>query len=89
LSFQEIIKLKDPKGKKLYGPNLTPDKETGIGNFSLEDFTTAVREGETPSGRKLSPSMDKFKSLTDKQVKAIYAYLKSLPPVRHKVKRRT
>jgi mono/diheme cytochrome c family protein len=86
--LQGGIKLKDPKGKKLYGPNLTPDKETGIGNFSLEDFSTAVREGETPSGRKLSPPMDKFKSLTDKQVKAIYAYLKSLPPVHHQVKRR-
>jgi mono/diheme cytochrome c family protein len=84
--LQGGIKLKSPNGKKIYGPNLTPDTETGIGNFSLADFTNAVREGVTPSGRKLSPPMDKFKSLTDKQVNAIYAYLRSLPAVRHKVK---
>jgi mono/diheme cytochrome c family protein len=87
--LQGGMKLKDPEGKRLYGPNLTPDKETGIGNFSEEDFTKAIREGITPSGRKLSPPMGKFKSLTDKQVNAIYSYLKSLQPVHHKVERRT
>lgn len=87
--LQGGIKVKDPEGKKLQAPNLTPDKETGIGNFSQEEFATAVREGITPSGRKLSPPMGKFKSLTDKQVNAIYAYLRSLPPVHHQVKRRT
>ena len=82
------IKLKDPEGKRLFGPNLTPDKKTGIGDFSKEDFIKAVREGIAPSGRKLSPPMGKFKSLTDKQVDAIYTYLKSLNPVHHDVKRR-
>ncbi len=83
------IKVKDPKGNRLRAPNLTPDKETGIGNFTREDFFKAVREGEAPSGRKLSPPMPKFKAMTDKQVESIYAYLKSLAPVKHKVKRRT
>jgi mono/diheme cytochrome c family protein len=87
--LQGGIKLKDPGGKRLFGPNLTPDKETGIGNFTEEDFTKAIREGITPSGRKLSSPMGKFKSLTDKQVNAIYTYLKSLQPVHHEVKRRT
>jgi hypothetical protein len=81
------IKLKSPEGKRLFGPNLTPDKETGIGNFTKEDFRNAVREGVTPSGRKLSPPMGKFKSLTDKQVDAIFMYLQSLPPKFHKVRR--
>ena len=80
------IKLKDPKGKRLRGPNLTPDSTTGIGNFSLEDFTKAVKEGVTPSGQKLSPPMGKFTSLTENQVSSIYAYLRSLKPVKHKVK---
>jgi mono/diheme cytochrome c family protein len=87
--LQGGIKVKDPEGEKLQAPNLTPDKETGIGNFSQEEFATAVREGIAPSGRKLSPPMGKFKSLTDKQVNAIYAYLRSLPPVHNQVKRRT
>jgi mono/diheme cytochrome c family protein len=81
------IKLKDPEGKRLFGPNLTPDKETGIGNFTKEDFRNAVREGITPSGRKLSPPMGKFKSLTDIQVDAIYTYLQSLPAKHHEIKR--
>jgi mono/diheme cytochrome c family protein len=82
------MKLKDPKGNHLRAPNLTPDKETGIGNFSKEDFFKAVRDGETPSGRKLSPPMPKFKAMTDEQTSAIYDYLRTLPPVNHKVKRR-
>jgi mono/diheme cytochrome c family protein len=87
--LQGGIKLKDPEGKKIYGPNLTPDKETGIGGFSLKDFSAAVRNGVAPSGKKLSPPMDKFKSLTDKQVNAIFTYLQSLPPVHHAIKRRS
>jgi mono/diheme cytochrome c family protein len=83
--LQGGIKLKDPDGKRLRGPNLTPDKETGIGSFTKEDFQKAIREGTTPSGKKLSPPMPKFKHLTDRQVNAIYTYLFSLPPVRHKV----
>lgn len=86
--LQGGIKLKDPEGKRLFGPNLTPDEATGIGSFSEDDFTKAVREGITPSGRKLSPPMGKFKSLTDKQVAAIHAYLRTLPPVHHQIKRR-
>jgi mono/diheme cytochrome c family protein len=81
------IKLKDPEGKRLYGPNLTPDKETGIGNFTEQDFKKAIQEGVTPAGKKLSPPMGKFKSLNDKQVHSIYTYLHSLKPVHHEVKR--
>jgi len=83
------IKLKTPEGKRIFAPNLTPDKETGIGNFSKEDFRNAVREGITPSGRKLSPPMGKWSSLTDKQVDAIYTYLQTLQPKNHKIRRLT
>jgi mono/diheme cytochrome c family protein len=85
--LQGGIKLKDPKGKRLFGPNLTPDKETGIGSFSEDDFKKAIQQGITPSGKNLSPPMGKFKSLTDKQVHSIYTYLQSLQPVHHEVKR--
>ena len=85
--MQGGIKLKDPEGKRLYGPNLTPDEETGIGSFSEQDFKKAIQEGITPSGRKLSPPMGKFKSLNDKQVHSIYTYLRSLKPVHHEVRR--
>ncbi|ANE50685.1 c-type cytochrome [Flavisolibacter tropicus] len=83
--LQGGIKLKTPEGKKLRTPNLTPDQETGIGSFSIVDFTNAIKEGVDPSGGKLSPPMPKFKHLTESQVHAIYSYMKSLPPVHHKI----
>ena len=85
--LQGGMKLKDPKGKKIYTPNLTPDKETGIGNFTRDQFSKAIREGESPSGP-LSPPMPQFRHLTDQQVDALYAYLQSLPPINHKIRGR-
>jgi cbb3-type cytochrome oxidase cytochrome c subunit len=79
------MKLKDPQGKRLYGPNLTPDKETGIGRFTEEDFRKAITEGITPSGEKLSPPMPKFTHLTDNQIHALFTYLQQLPPVYRKI----
>jgi mono/diheme cytochrome c family protein len=87
--LQGGIKLKNPEGKRLFGPNLTPDNETGIGSFTRDDFAKAIQEGITPSERKLSPPMGKFVHLTTQQVDALYAYLRSLKPVHHKVKRNT
>lgn len=85
--LQGGIKLRDHKGKRIYAPNLTPDKETGTGNFTKDEFRNAVRNGIAPSGKKLSPPMGKFDKLTDKQVDAIYAYLQSLPALKHQVGR--
>jgi len=85
--MQGGVKLKGHDGKKIYGPNLTPDTTTGIGAYSREDFSEAVRVGIVPGGRQLKPPMPKFKRLTDKQVNVIYDYIMSLAPVKHKVKR--
>ncbi len=84
--MQGGMKFKSPGNGKIHASNLTPDKATGIGNYSLTDFSTAVKKGKTPDNRSLRPPMDKFTHLTDKQVHDIYAYLKSLPGVEHKVK---
>ena len=69
------------------GPNLTPDKETGLGNWSLQEIVTAIRTGTRPDGRILAPIMPwkGFAHLTDADALAIAAYLKSLPPVVNKV----
>jgi mono/diheme cytochrome c family protein len=80
------MKFKDPKGKKLFSANLTPDKETGIGNYTKEDFHKAVVEGIASSGKKLRPPMPKFTHLEDEQVNAIFAYLQGIKPVHHAVK---
>ncbi|MCA0434061.1 MAG: cytochrome c [Proteobacteria bacterium] len=70
-----------------YGPNLTPDKETGLGDWTVEQIVTAMTTGVRPDGRHLVPVMPwpSFASLTPEDAQAIAAYLKSLPPVQNKV----
>ncbi|MBA4167106.1 MAG: c-type cytochrome [Chitinophagaceae bacterium] len=79
------MKGKDFNGKHTRAANLTPDKETGIGNFTASDFRKAVREGIAPDGEKISTAMPRFTNLTNKQADALFAYLSKLPPVRHAV----
>lgn len=70
-----------------WGPNLTPDPQTGLGTWSDADVIRALRTGVTPGGRRLIPAMpyESFAALTDADAAAIVAYLRSLPPVRHAV----
>jgi len=68
-----------------YPPNLTPDRDTGIGAWTEADIVKAVRTGVTPTGRTLVPIMPfpSYAKLTDADAGALAAYLKSLKPVRH------
>jgi mono/diheme cytochrome c family protein len=70
-----------------YPPNLTPDKETGLGNWSEEELIAAVRTGVRPDGRELAPVMPwhSYAALTNDDAKALATFLKTLPPVPHKV----
>jgi mono/diheme cytochrome c family protein len=67
-------------------PNLTPDKETGLGNWTKAQIVTALQTGVRPDGRVLSPNMPwrAFANLTKADAEAIVDYLKSLPPIRNK-----
>jgi mono/diheme cytochrome c family protein len=69
------------------GPNLTPDKDTGLGNWSRDQIITAIQTGVRPDGRVLAPMMPwrAFAGLTKSDAGAIADYLKTLPPVSHKV----
>jgi mono/diheme cytochrome c family protein len=69
-----------------YPPNLTSDRETGLGAWSADEIVTAIRTGERPDGRKLAPVMPwpSYGALSDADARALVAYLKSLPPVRFK-----
>ena len=66
-------------------PNITPDKETGIGTWSEADFDRALRDGIAKGGVHLYPVMPYpwFNHLTDDDLSAIHAYIFSLPPVHH------
>jgi mono/diheme cytochrome c family protein len=69
------------------GPNLTPDKKTGLGSWTDEQIVAAFTTGKTPGGRMLAPVMPwhAYANLTKSDALAIVDYLKSLPPVSHQV----
>ncbi len=69
------------------GPNLTPDKETGLGKWTNEEIATAIRTGKRPDGRMLAPIMpyNDFAHMTKEDTMAIVAYLRSLPSISNKV----
>lgn len=63
----------------IYSTNITPDKDTGIGNYSLEDFDKAVRHGIAKNGSTLYPAMPytSYAKVRPADVKALYAYFMS------------
>jgi hypothetical protein len=68
--------------------NLTPDKETGLGDWTEEQFIATMRTGKHQGkGRALLPPMpyQVIAALTDPEIKALWAYLQSLAPVRNRV----
>ena len=68
--------------------NLTPDKETGIGEWTEEAFIAALRTGKhqgQPDGRAILPPMQMTPRITDEDLKAIWAYLRSIPPIKNAV----
>jgi mono/diheme cytochrome c family protein len=66
----------------LYSTNITPDKETGVGDYSDQDFLNAVQRGIRKDGTRLYPAMPypSYSYMTDVDALAIKAYLFSLPP---------
>ena len=70
-----------------YAANLTPD-DSGIGTWTLEQFTRAMREGKfkgLKNGRQLLPPMPSvgYKELKNEEIEAMFKYLKSIKPIRN------
>jgi len=67
----------------LYSTNITPDPDAGIGLWSLQAFTRALREGVSIDGSHLFPAFPytHFKNLTDQDVQALYAFVMTLEPI--------
>jgi hypothetical protein len=71
-----------------YAINLTPDPDTGIGKWREKDFVQAIKTGRHLGvGRPIQPPMpwDSYRHLPESDLKAAFAYLKSIPPIRNKV----
>jgi mono/diheme cytochrome c family protein len=70
-----------------WGPNLTSDKETGLGKWSEAEIITAFTRGIAPDGTRLIPTMpyNDFAGLTPADQHAVAAFLQSLPPIHNAV----
>lgn len=68
-------------------PNITPDKETGIGNWTDQQLIDAIRHGVRPDGSRIGPPMPiaLYRNMSDDDVKALVAYLRTVKPVNNKI----
>ncbi|MGO1246323.1 MAG: c-type cytochrome [Oceanisphaera sp.] len=73
--FAGGLAMETPLGA-IYSTNITPDKDTGIGQYSLADFKRAVQHGVTPDNRPLYPAMPypSYAIMPDEDISAMYAY---------------
>ncbi|EBR8158577.1 cytochrome c [Salmonella enterica subsp. enterica serovar Newport] len=74
-SYAGGLKMSTPLGA-IYSTNITPDKETGIGDYSYDDFTRAVREGVAKDGRNLYPAMPytSYARVNDQDLHILYDF---------------
>ena len=77
--------MADLSGNVVRTANLTPDAGTGIGLWTEEQFRRALVEGIRPDRRPLRYPMVPYRALTDDEVSAIFAYLRSIRPIRNRV----
>ncbi|PQZ87248.1 MULTISPECIES: cytochrome c [Pseudomonas] len=80
--FAGGLEMATPLGA-IHATNITPDREHGIGTYSLADFDRAVRHGVAPGGRRLYPAMPypSYVKLSDDDVRALYAFfMKGVQP---------
>jgi hypothetical protein len=71
-----------------FSANLTPDPETGLGRWTAETFIATMRNGRHEGrGRPVLPPMpvENLAALTNPDIRDLFAYLQSLPPVRNRV----
>ena len=80
------VVLTTPFGK-MVTPNITPDKDTGIGNYSAEDFRQAMKAGVAPGGKLLYPAMPypSYARMSDGDIAVLWGYLKTVRPVKNQV----
>ena len=77
-----------PFGARNYPSNLTSDKQTGLGAWSEADFIRAIKERVNPQGKRYAHTQmewDVYRNIKVADLKAIFAYFQSVPPVKNKV----
>jgi len=79
--------IPDQEAKIVFSANLTPDDSTGIGSWTEEQFVKALKFGQRPDGTTNRYPMVPYSRMTDSEAKDIFAYLKTLAPVKNKIER--
>lgn len=81
-AFAGGLPIETPFGT-FYSPNITPDKKTGIGNWTEEDFIRSMKKGRDPQGRNYFPVFPYvyFANMSDEDARALYVYFMSIPAV--------
>ena len=75
--FAGGLKMNVPSLGDIYATNITPDKETGIGDYSFEDFEKAMRDGVAKDGHRLYPAMPypSFAKMSEQDMRALYDFI--------------
>jgi hypothetical protein len=73
--------LLDKENKEILSSNLTMDKETGLGNWTEEDFIRTLRFGLRPDNTPLSYPMVPAPMITDEEASAMWSYLQTIPEI--------
>jgi mono/diheme cytochrome c family protein len=84
--FAGGLALDTPFGK-LVAPNITPDRDTGIGNMSDDDFVAALHDGRGHNGKRLYPAMPypAYTRMSRDDILAMRSYFKTIQPVNNAV----
>ncbi|HEY8539847.1 MAG TPA: cytochrome c [Steroidobacteraceae bacterium] len=83
--FAGGLKMEVPRIGYIYSTNITPDPETGIGNYTFEDFDRAMRKGIAKDGHRLYPAMPypSYAKISEADMRALYDFfMKEVKPVK-------
>jgi mono/diheme cytochrome c family protein len=75
------LALRTARGEPIYSKNLTPDAETGLGAWTADELARALATGVARDGQQLRAPMPVFRYLDADDARAIFSYLRTLPPV--------
>lgn len=76
--------IPDADGRPVFSTNLTPDDATGLGRWTQAQFVRAMRQGVRPDGTAIRFPMNAYPSLTDDELAALWAYLRTVPALSRK-----
>lgn len=81
----------EERGLRAVAPNITQDRETGIGAWTDAQMARAIRDGHRPDGSLIGPPMpvESYRGISDRDLTALVAWLRTVPPVRHEVAERS